>query len=191
MFRRYDALHYTGSNGADIAEMLNLWAPRGPGNQDNPWVVLTEVDGELELLNTQVGNIVNMSAGQYMLVDSHLDVGMEICTEEVMNDRYVNPADYVANLLPPPEPPAIALGVASVPSLLGNTQVTVPVTIKPTLASTSYTPVAVLLGSSSLLATLSVVSTTAVSESQVDVVVQNTGLLTIAGGSVLVAAVSQ
>jgi hypothetical protein len=188
MFRRYDALHYTGSNGADIAEMLNLWAPSGPGNQDNPWVVLTEVDGELELLNTQFDSVISMSAGQYMLVDSHLDVGMEICTEEVMNDRYVNPADYVANLLPPPEPPAIALGVASVPSLLGNTQVTVPVTIKPTLASTSYTPVAVLLGSS---ATLSVVSTTAVSESQVDVVVQNTGLLTIAGGSVLVAAVSQ
>src|SRR5690606_332313 len=136
MFRRYDALHYTGSNGADIAEMLNLWAPSGPGNPDNPWVVLTEVDGERELLHTQ---------------DSHLDVGMEICTEEVMNDRYVNPADYVANLLPPPEPPAIALGVASVPSLLGNTQVTVPVTIKPTLASTSYTPVAVLLGSSATL----------------------------------------
>lgn len=94
-----------------------------------------------------------------------------------------------------------AFGIAVVPSLLGQAQTTVQVTIRPTLPDTTYTPVAILSGAVGLLASLSVLSATPVatngplvsggpnvpgSSARVDVVVRNTGLLTLSGGSVFV-----
>jgi len=83
----------------------------------------------------------------------------------------------------------IALGIATVPTLLGNSQTTVQVTITPTFADTDYQASAVLTGAVSLLASLSVLSTTVFSASRVDVVVRNTGLLSLSGASCLVAAI--
>ena len=79
-----------------------------------------------------------------------------------------------------------AFGIANVPTLLGNSQTTVSVTIKPTLSAAPTDAVAILAGGVSLLASLSILSTTPVSGSQVDVVVRNTGLLSLSGASVFV-----
>lgn len=81
------------------------------------------------------------------------------------------------------------MGIATIPSLNAAGQTTVQVTLKPTLASTAYTATAVVTGTVSLLAALSVQSVAAVSGSRADVVVKNTGLVTLAGGQVQVTAV--
>lgn len=83
----------------------------------------------------------------------------------------------------------IALGVNSVPTLLGAAQATVQVAIKPTFADTNYQATAVVTGAVNLLASLSVLSVTVVNGTRVDVVVRNTGLLSLSGASVLVSAI--
>jgi hypothetical protein len=85
--------------------------------------------------------------------------------------------------------PTTALGIASVPSLLGSAQTTVQVTIRPTLPNNTYNVAAALSGAVNLLASLSVLSISKVSGSRADVVVRNTGLLTLAGALVVVNAV--
>lgn len=79
-------------------------------------------------------------------------------------------------------------GTGAVPSLIANQQTTVQVTLRAAMADTDYEAVAVLIGGVSLLAALSIVSTTVVSATRVDVVVRNTGLITLAGATVLVQA---
>lgn len=83
----------------------------------------------------------------------------------------------------------IALGIATVPSLLGGAAVNIDVTIRPTYSDTSYQATAAVSGAVSLLAALSVTLVTIISGSVVRVRVQNTGLLTLAGGQVVVSAI--
>lgn len=84
-----------------------------------------------------------------------------------------------------------AIGVAAVPSLgAGVTSAPFAVTLRPGMPSAAYTPYAVLVGSVTLLGGLSLISATVVDASTVNVVVKNTALVTLAGGSVLVFALS-
>lgn len=83
----------------------------------------------------------------------------------------------------------VGLGVATVPTLLGGVEVNVDVTIRPTYLDTNYQAVAIVTGALSILAALSVVSTTIVNATTVRVRVRNTGLLSISGGSVLVSTI--
>lgn len=80
----------------------------------------------------------------------------------------------------------ISAGTAAVPTLIGGAGAVVPVTIKPVFVDTNYQAVAIVTGGVSLLAALSVTATAPVSGSLVNVTVQNTGLLSLGGGAVLV-----
>lgn len=83
----------------------------------------------------------------------------------------------------------IAAGTNTVPTLGAGASTTVSVTIKPTLPSTSYTVAAFLLGGVNLLGNLQVTGTAVISTSQVNVTVQNTGILSLGGASVCVIAI--
>jgi hypothetical protein len=84
---------------------------------------------------------------------------------------------------------SVAAGVNTVPTLGAGASTTVSVTIKPTLPSTSYTVAAFVVGGLNLLGNLQVTGTSVISTSQVNVTVQNTGLLSLGGASVCVIAV--
>lgn len=82
-----------------------------------------------------------------------------------------------------------ALGVAPVPTLLLSGSTTVAVTLQPAMPDTSYTPYASKFAGISLT-DLQINSVTVVDEDTVNVAVENVGLVTIAGASVLVHAVA-
>jgi len=82
----------------------------------------------------------------------------------------------------------LSVGAAAVPTLLASAQVTVSVTLYPTLPDTSYTPHTQLFGGINL-GPLEILSTTVVSTTVVDVVVRNNGLLSLTGATLLVSAV--
>lgn len=87
-------------------------------------------------------------------------------------------------------PSAVAgLGIEPVPLLAANAQTTVNVTIVPSMVDMDFTVAPALSGGSNLLANLAILSHTVISESQVDVVVKNNGLLSLSGAAVFVTAV--
>ena len=86
-------------------------------------------------------------------------------------------------------PIAMAMGVGSVPLLIGGASTTVNVTIRPTLADMDYAAAATIFGSVTLLSTLSITAITKASTSQVNVTVQNTGLISLSGGFTMVTSV--
>lgn len=81
--------------------------------------------------------------------------------------------------------PVRSLGVAPVPSLILNQSTTVPVTVNPAMPDTSYTPVARLFAGVSIT-DLNITGVSVISTTEVDVTVQNVGLVTLAGANVLV-----
>lgn len=185
---RYESILFTGSNSTEIRDKLNDYSPPPPGNPVDPWAVTSVIGGVALIENSNTSAQVLVDTGQHVVFCCATDSSYEVITETRLNERFLDYEDVVSAALPPP---VLAVGVATVPSLLGNTQTTVQVTITPTMPDTSYTAVAVITGGVALLASLSVLSTTKVSGSRVDVVVRNTGLLTLAGASVLVVAVDQ
>lgn len=86
--------------------------------------------------------------------------------------------------------PMISAGTASVPSLGVNASTNVVVTLKLPMADTNYQAVPVLTGTTQLLGSLSITASTILTASTVQVTVQNTGLLTLAGATALVVALS-
>ena len=82
----------------------------------------------------------------------------------------------------------VSVGMAPTPALALGGQATVQVAITPPMPNTSYTVAASVTGGTNVLAALSVLSTTIVSGSRVDVVVKATGILSLGAGQVLVVA---
>lgn len=81
--------------------------------------------------------------------------------------------------------PVRSIGVAPVPTLVLNASATVAVTLAPAMPNTSYTPYAKLFAGISIVG-LTINSVTVVNASTVNVVVQNLGLVTLAGANVMV-----
>lgn len=86
--------------------------------------------------------------------------------------------------------PTLSAGSAAVPTLLGSASAVVAVTLKLGMGSTDYQAVPVLTGAANLLGSLSITATSIVSGTAVNVTVQNTGLLSLTGATVLVVAIS-
>lgn len=175
-----EAFEYTGTNGTDIRDQLNDYSAPGV-----TWSVLSETGGTLQLRRASGFNDdYEVHASDTIVITGQNETTAEFLTVTGYAKNYTPTVDVLAEVAPP----VSALGVASVPSLAGNTQTTVAVTIQPTLSGVGYTAAAALTGSVSLLSSLSILSVTNASAAQVDVVVRNTGLLTLAGASVIVIA---
>lgn len=81
-----------------------------------------------------------------------------------------------------------SVGVAPVPTLIASASATIQVTITPAMPNTTYNAYPKLFAGISIVG-LQINSTTIVSTTRVDVVVQNVGLVSLAGANVLVYAV--
>lgn len=169
---KFWAVQYTGSNGSEVDGFCDDWS------------FVSESGGVLTLNSLPSGNFT-VTTGQWVV--STYGQCQIFANEAAWRAIYI---DYATKAdLGTATMPVTAIGVASVPTLLGATQTTVQVTIRPTLPSTSYSVASAVTGAVNLLASLSVLSTTVVSTSRVDVVVRNTGLLSLTGASVIVTAV--
>jgi hypothetical protein len=80
------------------------------------------------------------------------------------------------------------VGYAVTPSLIIGASATVAVPMVPALPDAGYNVAVALAGSSQLLGALAILSATVVDADTVNVVIQNNGLLTLAGATVLVTA---
>lgn len=182
---RFESFQYDGTNGADIRDQLNAYT-----TGSDPWTIISESGGVLHVRNTVNSENIFVPELDHLVLgqrDSAFVLG--VMTETQLGNNYVDLVTEIGNTVLASN--AQAMGVAVVPALTASGSTTVQVTVGPPLPDTSYAPAAVLIGGASLLGSLSITSTTAVSTTRVDVVVQNTGLLTISGASVLVIAIDQ
>lgn len=105
--------------------------------------------------------------------------------------RLMQLANYVPRSEYNPKKPQISAGSASVPSLGLGASTVVPVTLMLGMGTTSFQAVAVLSGSQQLLGGLEITATAVVSATVINVTVRNTGLITLAGATVLVIALRE
>jgi hypothetical protein len=84
--------------------------------------------------------------------------------------------------------PTLAVGYAVTPSLIIGASATVAVPMVPSLPDAGYNVAVALAGSSQLLGALAILGHSVVDADTVNVVIQNNGLLTLAGATVLVTA---
>lgn len=155
-------IQYTGSNAQDVMDTIDLIL--------SPFV------------STLNGGVITTFLGP-------MNPGDWFCQDYNLVSSIVPNSRFVQHLYAQGDLDTISLGIAAVPTLLGSTQTTVQVTIKPAFADTNYQATAVVTGAVNLLASLSVLSVSVINTSRVDVVVRNTGLLSLSGASVLVSCI--
>lgn len=181
----YDFYEYDGTNSAELLDFLQTNISTG----DGPWYIYDETGGSVIFAwdngGTPQFGYAAANVGGGLLVSA----GAGVQGIQAPWDNLYIPLTSIAPTGTAAPDPLIALGVSSVPSLLGSASTTVQVTISPARPDTDYAVASTLLGTASLLASLTITNTVIVSGSRVDVTVQNTGLLTLTGASVLVAAV--
>lgn len=160
---------YTGS----VASANDCVAAASHCYMAAPWSIESHVvDGTLVLANNTV-NDITLQPGEYLVANANTALP-EVLSSVDFDRTYISDT--------------VSVGTASVPTLLTTQSATVAVTLKIPFFNTSYSAVAVVTGALNLLGALQINSVTIVDEDTVNVVVQNTGLLTLSGASVLVVA---
>lgn len=191
------AVRYDAGNAAEVIGLCMAYP--------TPNATLThsiDANGTIKFTMTNIYDVqeVFVRVGEWVLPDVFGGFVPVVLTPERFAAYYMTPERVVDS-----NPCRAALAVASragggagvsgpIPALLGNATTTLRVTLRPTMPSTAaYDVNAFIVGSStSLLASLSVQSVTKIAEADgtskfVDVVVRNTGLVTLtAGAQVLV-----
>ena len=168
-----NAIQYTGSNSADVITAGETFFDLV--NQGINFVSGAEVMGVVEIVTDAYTLYVNNS--DWLVQDQS---GINVLTNAYFSVYYQTPTEIPT--------PTHSLGYASVPSLLTTQQTTVSVALTPSLPSSAYNASAALTGNAQLLGDLAINSVTVAGAAQVDVVVQNNGLLTLSGATVLVTA---
>lgn len=174
----HEAFFYDGGNGVELVGQLNSYKP-------DSWELVSEDAGTAVVRHEFLQTTFELVSGYAAVVPQGDTDETGFYSPEVFAEWFVAADSVILG------PPVLAQGIASVPALNGGASTTVNVPVTPELPDTSYTAAAVLLGGTALLASLTVTATSKISGAQVDVTVQNTGLLPLSGASVLVAAVDQ
>lgn len=131
------------------------------------------------------GQEINFSVGDGWLISMNERYPAEV----LANEAFVVPlADFIAGQLPVPAALTLAVGYAVVPSLVVSASATVTVPMVPALPDAGYSVAVALAGSAQLLGALAILGHTVVDADTVEVTVQNNGLLTLGGATVLVTA---
>lgn len=180
---KYQAIQYTGSNSAEIVSAV--------GNAQ----VVSESGGTLELESpvgsghffVDSGGWVRFISNQVLSTCTSAEFGLNYIHNAVFADVDLEAVTDRLDLLEAADP-LLSSGVGAVPALLLNASTVVTVTLDPAMADDTFAPHARLLGSASLLGNLSITAVSIVDEDTVDVTVQNSGLATGAGATVLVTA---
>lgn len=170
------AIEYTGSNLAEMTEAASSYYPHTVANYPTAFVSAYYVGDNLKI-ETDIYNFT-MTPGMWLFQDGG--------TVGTTNDGVNIAALYTpVNAVPQP---SLAVGYAVTPSLGVGASATVNVDMVPALPDAGYNVAVALAGSSQLLGALAILSATVAGSAQVDVVIQNNGLLTLAGATVLVTA---
>lgn len=171
------AIEYTGSNLAEMTEAASSYYPHTVANYPTAFVSAYYVNGNDLKIETDIYNFT-MTPGMWLFQDGG-NVG-------TTNDG-VNIAALYTPVTEVPSP-TLAVGYAVTPSLIVGASATVAVPMVPALPDAGYNVAVALAGSAQLLGALAILSATVAGSAQVDVVVQNNGLLTLGGATVLVTA---
>lgn len=165
--KKYPSVKYTGSNSAEVIQVGEL--------SGHDCSIVSESGGVLVVSDDTASQQRTVNSGEWAYIDPESPNSVfEVVTQTVFNNFFFKTE--------------ISVGIAGVPTLLLTQSTTVTVTLKVPFFDTSYTPVALITGSLTLLGALQINSVTIIDEDTVNVVVQNTGLLSLSGASVLVVA---
>lgn len=165
--KKFFAIKYDGTNSSDVLPIF----------QYNGWTasITSEVGGVLTIHAIEWNEDFVLNTGDWAYNDKEMPNSHGfIATDALFNDLFFKTE--------------ISVGFASVPTLLLSQSATVTVTLKIPFFDSNYSAVALISGALNLLGALQVNSVTVVDEDTVNVVVQNTGLVTLSGASVLVVA---
>lgn len=165
--KKYPSVKYDGTNSAEVVQVGEL--------SGHDCSIVSESGGVLVVSDDTASQQRTLNTGEWAYIDPESPNSV---FETVTNTRFDELFFKTT----------VSAGTAGVPTLLLSQSTTVVVTLKIPFFDTSYVATAVLAGSLSLLGALQINSVTIVDEDTVNVVVQNTGLVTLSGASVLVLA---
>ena len=169
---KYRAIQYDGTNSAQIDGLIASFDI----TSESGGVLHADSGGTSFTINTN--DFVVYSQGYVYGVHPPADFNTFYSCNAACEDTVGFTSGVVAR----------SVGVSSVPALLLNASTTVGVTLNPAMPSSSYTAHAVLFDGVVAVGVLQVISTTIVSASLVNVVIQSVGLATLAGANVMVLA---
>ena len=163
------AIQYDGTNGNYIA---GTWCTGISFVSDNGALFVYEAyDGNHE-----------MAVGDWMVVSIPSSISPILFTDDDYTVRYFELVEVVPSVL------KLAAGYALTPTILTTASANVAVDLDAAMTGTSYEFTAVLAGSASLLGGLEITGAVATNSDTVTVTVHNTGLVSLAGATVIVAA---
>src|ERR1044072_4938950 len=165
-------IRYTGSNSAEL-------------NAEVPLNIISEEDGVLVCECPPGGRFWTINAGDYCLYYEREIAEVDISTTEFERRwRCDRTCDEITAQV---ATPLRSFGVSAVPELAASASDTVSVTLAPDMSDAGYGATAQLFAGVDISA-LQVNSVTVVDEDTVDVVVENTGLVSLSGANVMVVA---
>lgn len=171
---RRHAVQYTGTNSGDIIA-LGVFAYNNSSVTSGVWTFQSPPDSSTYVVNPNDWIVFLQNAVEGHFNPSDFAVFYQcnaLCTDIITPTASVR-----------------AIGVAAVPTLLLSGTANVDVTIRPTMPNTSFTPYAAKFAGISLT-DLQINSVTVVNTSTIRVAVQNVGLVTLTGASVMAHAVA-
>lgn len=165
--KKFPSVKYDGTNSAEVITVAEL--------SGHDCSIVSESGGVLVVADNLFVVQKTINSGEWVYIDpENPNAIFEVVTNTRFNELFFKTE--------------ISVGFAVVPTLLLSQSATVTVTLEVPFFDAAYSAVALLSGSLNLLGALQVNSVTVVDEDTVDVVVQNTGLVTLSGASVLVVA---
>lgn len=173
------AVQYDGTNSGDIAA-LDAFDFNNATESGGTWTFQSPPDSTTYTFHT--GDWVLYAQNQVMQSRTNIDFLREYSCNALCADVEALEALAVT-------PKVQSMGVAPVPSLILNASTTVTVTLHPAMPDDTYTAYASKFAGISIT-DLVINSVTVVDEDTVQVAVQNTGLVTLAGANILVHAVA-
>lgn len=170
------AVQYDGTNSSDIIA-LDEFDFNNASESSGTWSFQSPPDSTSYTFHT--GDWVLYAQNQVMQAKTNMEFEREYSCNALCPDLEVfSTGEQIRSM-----------GVAPVPSLVLNASTTVNVTLSPPMPDDSYTAYASKFAGVSIT-DLTINSVTVVDEDTVQVAVQNTGLVTLAGANVLVHAVA-
>lgn len=173
------AVQYDGTNSGDIIA-LDEFDFNNASESGGVWSFQSPPDSTSYTINT--GDWILYAQNQVMLKNSNSEFAMQYSCNALCPEVQALEAIALA-------PKVQAMGVAPVPLLLASGTANINVTLQPAMADDTYNAYAHKFAGVSLT-DLDITSVTVVDEDTVTVGVENVGLVTLTGASVLVHAVA-
>lgn len=169
------AIHFDGTNHGEVASAAMEYFEHTAPYSYNPYIN-----------HTTSGSTITIQTDQYYFT---MYPDMVLIQDGYVVGTTNTLADFTKLYREPVTPTAtLAVGYAVTPSLGVGASATVAVDMVPALPDSGYNVGVALAGSAQLLGALAILSATVVDADTVNVVIQNNGLLTLSGATVLVTA---